>query len=114
MVCKHLALAAIGFPDTNFRPQGYMELRADSLSVGPEEDLLQYDEPAPTVLTDAQTIDSVVDSIKNYISIIDRDKAQNMAQSYAKKVSGHQVKPFTKQFSRKLIELHLFKGSDYY
>jgi len=75
MICKHLALAAIAFPYTDFRPKGYMELRADSLPMGPEEDLSQYDEPAPTVLTDAQTLNSVVDSIKNYISIIDSDKA---------------------------------------
>jgi len=73
MVCKHLALAEIAFPNTDYRPKGHLEFRADPMPLSSEEDLSL--QPAPTVLTVAQTLSSIVDSINSYISVMDPDKA---------------------------------------
>ncbi|KAF9081559.1 hypothetical protein BGX29_004413, partial [Mortierella sp. GBA35] len=71
MVCKHLALAAIAFPNTDYRPKGHWEFRADRMTLSLEVLSL---EPPPTVLTVAQTLSSIVDSINTYISVMDPDK----------------------------------------
>ncbi|KAF9136659.1 hypothetical protein BGX30_010964 [Mortierella sp. GBA39] len=72
MACKHLALAEIAFPNTDYRPKGHLEFRADPMPLSSEEDLSL--QPAPTVLTVAQTLSSIVDSINSYISVMDPTK----------------------------------------
>ncbi|KAF9283300.1 hypothetical protein BGZ88_010544, partial [Linnemannia elongata] len=73
MACKHLALAEIAFPNTVYRHKGHLEFRADPMPLSSEEDLSL--QPAPTVMTVAQTLSSIVDSINSYISVMDPKKA---------------------------------------
>ncbi|KAG0058642.1 hypothetical protein BGZ89_001091, partial [Linnemannia elongata] len=73
LVCKHLALVEIAFPNTDYRPKGHLEFRANPMPLSSEEDFSQ--QPAPTVLTVAQTLSNIVDSINSYISVMDPDKA---------------------------------------
>ncbi|KAG0221719.1 hypothetical protein BGW42_007353, partial [Actinomortierella wolfii] len=89
MICKHIALVTIAFPNVDFRPSHFREdrktlgVRADSIALEPAKDVSEVEdvselevdqEPAPTVLSGFQELQSVVNSYIQRLNDADADK----------------------------------------